>query len=177
VLAAAAALFAERGVEAVSMDEVARAAGVGKGTLFRRFGDKAGLAVALLDEGERRLQEALLSGPGPLGPGAPPRERLPAFLGAYLDHAEGHLELLRVSEGATAGARYRVGAYRFWHRHVTVLLEQARAAGTTSPPAEPGALAHALLAAVSAEVLVGVGADRWPEHRAAVLALAGAVTG
>jgi hypothetical protein len=59
---------------------------------------------------------------------------------------------------------------------VTVLLEEARA-GTTSPPADSGALAHALLAAVSAEVLVGVGADRWPAHRAAVLALAGAVTG
>jgi AcrR family transcriptional regulator len=80
----------------------ARAAGVGKGTLFRRFGDKAGLAVALLDEGERRLQAALLSGPGPLGPGAPPRERLLAFLDAYLDHAEGHVELLRMSEGAAA---------------------------------------------------------------------------
>lgn len=44
VLAAATKLFAEEGVEAVSMDAVAAEAGVGKGTLFRRFGDKAGLA-------------------------------------------------------------------------------------------------------------------------------------
>ena len=50
VLEAAAELFARHGVESVSMDAVAAAAGVGKGTLFRRFGDKAGLAVALLDE-------------------------------------------------------------------------------------------------------------------------------
>ena len=54
------------------MDQVAAAAGVGKGTLFRRFGDKSGLAAALLDARERVLQEAVLFGPPPLGPGAPP---------------------------------------------------------------------------------------------------------
>src|SRR4051794_21084817 len=75
VLDAAARLFAEQGVDAVSMDAIATEAGVGKGTLFRRFGDKAGLAVALLDERERVLQEAILRGPAPLGPGAAGPER------------------------------------------------------------------------------------------------------
>ena len=45
VLAAAERLFAERGPSRVSMDAVAAEAGVGKGTLFRRFGDRAGLAL------------------------------------------------------------------------------------------------------------------------------------
>ena len=58
--------------------------GVGKGTLFRRFGDRAGLARALLDESERRLQDGFLHGPPPLGPGAPPRARLKAFAGRVL---------------------------------------------------------------------------------------------
>src|SRR5213080_2904657 len=40
VLAAAEQLFSARGVAAVSMDDVAASAGVGKGTLYRRFGDK-----------------------------------------------------------------------------------------------------------------------------------------
>src|SRR5919197_244245 len=71
VLCAAERLFSSYGVENVSMDAIAAAAGVGKGTLFRRFGDKAGLAVALLDEQERTLQEAILFGPAPLGPGKP----------------------------------------------------------------------------------------------------------
>src|SRR5687768_9766061 len=93
VLAAAADLFRRHGVEAVSMDAVAAAAGVGKGTLFRRFGDKAGLAVALLDERERELQEAILSGPPPLGPGAPAAERLLAFVDAYLDYLLAHVAL------------------------------------------------------------------------------------
>src|SRR5215472_18232197 len=95
VLAAAARLFAEHGVAGVSMDQVAAAAGVGKGTVFRRFGDKAGLAVALLDAGERELQEAILHGPPPLGQGADPADRLIAFTGAYLGYLLAHLELVR----------------------------------------------------------------------------------
>ncbi|GAA1182873.1 AcrR family transcriptional regulator [Kitasatospora gansuensis] len=142
VLEAAARLFAEHGVEAVSMDQVAAAAGVGKGTLFRRFGDKSGLAVALLDARERVLQEAVLHGPPPLGPGAPAGERLAAFLDAYFDYLLEHLALVRMSETATPGARYRIGAYRFWHRHVAILL-------TTAP--DPDHTAHALLAALAAD--------------------------
>src|SRR3712207_4184359 len=76
ILAAAERLFAARGVAGVTMDDVAAAAGVGKGTLYRRFVDKGGLAVALLDQRERELQQAILTGPPPLGPGATPPERL-----------------------------------------------------------------------------------------------------
>jgi AcrR family transcriptional regulator len=149
VLDAAADLFRAHGVDAVSMDAVAAAAGVGKGTLFRRFGDKAGLAVALLDARERELQDAIISGPAPLGPGMPGNrpgagERLRAFVDAYLDYALAHLDLLRMSEIASPGARYRVGAYRFWHRHVALLLARR---------VDPEADAHTLLAALAAEHL------------------------
>ncbi|MFI7121101.1 TetR/AcrR family transcriptional regulator [Amycolatopsis sp. NPDC049868] len=147
ILDAAASLFAEHGVEAVSMDQVAAAAGVGKGTLFRRFGDKAGLAVALLDARERLLQEGILHGPPPLGPGAPPADRLVAFAGAYLDYVLEHLPLVRMSETAAPGARYRIGAYRFWHRHVAILLD-----GTP----DPEHAAHALLAPLAAEHLTAL---------------------
>ncbi|MGH3367930.1 MAG: TetR/AcrR family transcriptional regulator, partial [Nocardioidaceae bacterium] len=85
ILAAAERLFASRGVAGVTMDDVAAEAGVGKGTLYRRFGDKGGLAVALLDQRERELQQAMLSGAPPLGPGAPAKVRLAAFIRAYVD--------------------------------------------------------------------------------------------
>src|SRR5450759_614817 len=49
ILEAAEALVARRGAGCVTMDEVACAARVGKGTLFRRFGDRCGLMRALLD--------------------------------------------------------------------------------------------------------------------------------
>ena len=61
LLDAARTLIAERGTDAVSMDDIAAAAGVGKGTVFRRFGSRAGLMMVLLDEDERALQHASCS--------------------------------------------------------------------------------------------------------------------
>jgi AcrR family transcriptional regulator len=87
ILCAAARLIDEHGVDGISMDEVAAAAGVGKGTLYRRFGDRASLVRALIEEPEREFQDAVIRGEPPLGPGAPPLERLHAF-------GEGMLRLL-----------------------------------------------------------------------------------
>src|SRR4051812_10414298 len=63
VLAAAEKLFAERGADCVTMDAVAAEAGVGKGTLFRGFGDRAGVGRAPL-----RPHEAALPGTSNRGP-------------------------------------------------------------------------------------------------------------
>ena len=49
ILAAASELFADRGLD-VSLDDVAEAAGVGIGTVYRRFGDKDALIDALLEK-------------------------------------------------------------------------------------------------------------------------------
>ncbi|MEQ0563427.1 helix-turn-helix domain-containing protein [Amycolatopsis sp. NEAU-NG30] len=144
VLAAAEALFAERGVDAVTMDDIAGAAGVGKGTLYRRFGDKAGLAMALLDERERELQERILTGPPPLGPGAAPAERLGAFVEGYLDLLARQLDLVLLSETATTGARFRTGAHALWRQHCRHLF----AAGGV---ADAEIAADVLLAALAAE--------------------------
>lgn len=124
ILAAAQRLFDERGVDAVTMDDVVTAAGVGKGTLFRRFRDKGGLAAALLDQYETELQERLLSGPPPLGPGAPAPERLGAFVEAYLGYVDTRLDLVQMSQGSAPGARFRTGAHALWRRHLVVLLTE-----------------------------------------------------
>src|SRR5689334_14040191 len=87
LLEAAARLIAEHGAAGVTMEAVAAAANVGKGTVFRRFGDRTGLLMALLDHSERKFQASILSGPAPLGPGAPPVERLRAFGCAALRRA------------------------------------------------------------------------------------------
>jgi AcrR family transcriptional regulator len=144
VLAAADELFAARGVAAVSMDDVAAAAGVGKGTLYRRFGDKSGLASALLDERETQLQQNLLGGPPPLGPGATPIERLAAFVDAYLGFVILHLDLVAMSQTASPGARLRIGSHRLWIQHCRVLLAEAGAP-------DPDVRADVLLAALTAE--------------------------
>lgn len=146
VLEAADRLFAEQGVKNVSLDAIAAEAGVGKGTVFRRFGDRAGLAVALLDERERELQERILSGPPPLGPGAPAVDRLTAFVDAYLELLDRHVELFIDSENASDGARYRIGSYWLWHRHVVLLVEEAR------PELDAAYAAHAVLAPLAADL-------------------------
>lgn len=143
VLDAAERLFAERGATRVTMEDVAKAAGVGKGTLYRRYPDRSALALALLDQHEQRLQEQLLAGPPPLGPGAPPAERLTAFYAAMVDLLDTHLDLALAAE--TGAARYRTGAYAFWRAHLRVLL---RAADVPDPH---DSLAEMLLAPLAGE--------------------------
>ncbi len=146
VLAAAETLFAKHGVDGVTMDDIAAEAGVGKGTLYRRFGDKGGLAVALLDERERELQELMISGPAPLGPGASAPERLAAFVEAYVRLVDAQLDLVLMSETSSPGARLRTGAHAFWRQHCRHLLEQVDAT-------DAGLRADVLLAGLSAEMI------------------------
>jgi AcrR family transcriptional regulator len=117
-------LAAESGVAGVSIEAVAARAGVGKGTVFRRFGDRASLARAVLSEHESQLQEAMIRGEPPLGPGAPARERLIAFGRAYLEFLDSHAELLLAAEGSET-ARLASNVYAMYRTHVGVLLEQA----------------------------------------------------
>jgi AcrR family transcriptional regulator len=124
VLAAAEKLFKSCDPSTVTMDAVAAEAGVGKGTLFRRFGDRAGLARAVLGRHEIAFQESIIRGAPPLGPGAPPLERLIAFGGAYLEFLEAQGSLLREAEGSH-DAFLHSEVYAFYRMHVTLLLREA----------------------------------------------------
>jgi AcrR family transcriptional regulator len=141
ILAAAAGLVAERGIEHVSMDDVARAACVGTGTLYRRFGDRSGLALALLDEATREFQDALIAGPPPLGPGAPAPARLRAFGEGYFELLERHAPLLAVATPPHAPAGG--GPEAFIAMHLAVLLREA------APHLDPEYTAQALLATLA----------------------------
>ena len=131
----------------VTMSDVAREAGVAQGTVFPRFGDRAGLALALVDEAERDLQERILRGPPPLGPGAPPRERRSAFFAALAALTVEHRELLLEIDHAAPAARYRTGAYRAWLQHVVLLL------GELDVPGDRALHAHLLLAPLAADLV------------------------
>jgi len=147
ILAAAERLFAQHGTAHVSMDAIAAAAGVGKGTLFRRFGDRAGLARALLDERECEFQEAFIRGPAPLGPGAPPVERLIAYGRGRLELIDVYEGLVLASESGSPGTRCGAAVYGVHHTHIAALV---RAAGAS--PAEADQLADVVLASLSAEL-------------------------
>lgn len=147
ILAAAERLFERDGAENVSMDAVADAAGVGKGTLYRRFGDRCGLARAILDEREREFQELLIRGPAPLGPGAPARDRLVAFGEGVLDDLIRQGDLILAAQTGAIGARFRGAIYACYRAHVRVLVQELNA------EIDAEYFADVLLAALSAELV------------------------
>lgn len=144
LLEAAGELMARCGVDALTMDAVAAKAGVGKGTVFRRFGSREGLMASLLDHREAEWQAGVISGPPPLGPGAPPKERLLAFgasrMRLHLDQAA-----LIEAAGRTWGENYAV--LGFASLHLRLLLTELGVEGNLRY------LATALLAPLSVQVL------------------------
>jgi AcrR family transcriptional regulator len=144
LLQAAMRLVEGRGADDVTMERVAAEAGVGKGTVFRRFESREGLMGALLDHRETAWQAAVISGPPPLGPGAEPWERLLAFGRSRLEITLLHAELIRAA--GSAGSR-SFAAYSFAAMHVRYLLAELRVTGDLP------LLAVALLAPLEAPVL------------------------
>lgn len=139
LLEAASRFVDEHGVNCLTMDAVAKSAGVGKGTVFRRFGDRTGLLMALLDHSERAFQARFLSGPPPVGPGAPPLERLHAFGHATLREAASRLELYLAAQ-PEAERRFSNPPYRVRLTHVEILVRQVM------PDADGELAAQALMA-------------------------------
>ncbi|GAA2428316.1 helix-turn-helix domain-containing protein [Streptomyces glaucus] len=148
VLAAADRLFAECArPEDVTMADIAAAAGVGKGTLFRGFTDRTGLILALCEARLDPLRRAVADGPPPLGPGTPPVERVHALLDALLCFKLDHRHLSLALEGTGSDSPYRTDHYDWWHRTLRDVL--AEIPGLTGA----GFTAHALLAAVRADLV------------------------
>ena len=170
LLEAAERLVAAHGVAAVTMDDVAREAGVGKGTVFRRFDSREGLMAALLNHSETEWQAAVISGPPPLGPGADPWDRLLAFGRSRLETTLRHAELIRAAGRASTRS---TAAYSFIAMHVRYLLSQLGVTGDLQ------LLAIALLAPLEAPILDQVELDGIPVDRvyAGWVDLAGRIVG
>ncbi len=125
LLAAARDIIAGPGADKLTMDGLAERAGLGKGTVHRRFRTRAGIFQALLDYDERDFQQQVLSGPPPLGPGAAPLDRLIAYGRARIDFLIEHREIAR----AALDGRERVPAgpqTPMSRAHIRLLLGQLR---------------------------------------------------
>ena len=148
VLAAADVLFAQcESPENVTMADVAAAAGVGKATLFRAFGDRTGLIRAVYAARLEPLAEAVEAGPPPLGSDAAPRERIAAVLDALLRFKLDNRRLALALEEGGSGSPYQGADYAKWHSLLKMMLERIAGAG------ESDFAAHALLAAVRADLI------------------------
>lgn len=144
LLRAAQEIVASCGYDEVTMDAVAARAGVGKGTVFRRFGSRQGLMGALLDASESAWQASVMGGPPPLGPGAEPMERLLAFGRSRLEIVLAHTDLIR---NAGFAATRSFAAYSFAATHVRYLLGELGVRGDIA------LLAVALLAPLELPIL------------------------
>ena len=128
LLTTARQMLAEQGPARLTMDGLAERAGLGKGTVFRRFGTRAGIFQALLDDDERAFQQRVLSGPPPLGPGAAPLERLIAYGRARACFMVSRRDIARAALGgsqpAPAGPRTPMAQV-----HIRMLLAQLSLGG------------------------------------------------
>ena len=147
------ALVAELGADRVTMDGLAERAGLGKGTVFRRFGTRAGIFLALFDEEEAAFQQRVLDGPPPLGPGAPAVDRLIAYGHARMEFLVEHTILARASLDPGQPVPIGRSPSQF---HVQMLLREARPAIAAS-----GTLALQLTAALESPLLLYI---TTPDH-------------
>jgi AcrR family transcriptional regulator len=151
LLATARAMLAESGPDTLTMDALAERSGLGKGTVFRRFGTRAGIFQSLLDESERELQEQVLGGPPPLGPGAPPIERLIAYGRARVAWLVRNRDVARFTLDGRRPGQFQTPASQL---HISVLLRQMDLPGVNVP-----LLAVQLTAALDGPLLLYISAD------------------
>ncbi len=180
ILAATEELLATHRPQDISMEQVAVKAGVGKGTVFHRFGNRMGLMFALMVERAQALEEAVTTGPPPLGEGAPDRDRLLAFLDAIIEVVSRNKNLMaelaypvasqqQAREHAT-DERGKHPVYRFWHGHISALIAAQR------PDLDADMIAHLMLGSLHSEPILDQLATDGPARVAAALrALACAV--
>ncbi|WP_181958672.1 TetR/AcrR family transcriptional regulator [Nonomuraea diastatica] len=152
ILRAAEELLRRYPPEEVSVERVAAAAGVGKGTVFHRFGSRTGLMLELMTERARELEQAVTEGPPPLGPGAAPVERLVAFFAAVAELAARNGNLMAAHEHAVVTRKSHAEQprqanpiYVFWHRHASRLIAEGR------PDVDAEQIAHMLLGTLHME--------------------------
>ncbi len=129
ILAAADALFAERGYDGVSARDVAREAGVAKAAVFYYFEGKEGLYAAVL-EGYYRAHEAALQ--GAVEAGGSLSERVHRLVDDYLDFIGDNARYANMVQRQIAGGGGDLGVVR---SNLAVLMHGVEAAlGELTPP-------------------------------------------
>jgi AcrR family transcriptional regulator len=136
ILTVAAALFATRDFHDVRMEDIAAAAVVGKGTLYRYFKDKEKLYLALLDRAAtsllRRIDEGQAAAVGP-------RRRLEVLVADILAYTDANPYLLALLQHAEA--RQQTGSLENWQgvrrnniQRTLEIVEEGRRAGLWDIP-------------------------------------------
>ncbi len=131
LLAVAKQRLAEQGVAATSMQEIARVAGVGQGTIYRHFAHKGELCLALIQDDVAEFQQRLSTLIGDRAGGVSPLMGLEILIAERVGLMERHLPLFAAMDEAGTnlrrGDRFR-GPFDTWvHEQIVALLTEAAA--------------------------------------------------
>ena len=104
ILTVAEQVFAERGYQATTMEDIAERVGVTKPLIYEYFGSKEGLLAACINRARTQLREATESSWAAVGPGATLEEVFRAGVRAFFTFIDGHATafVLIQQEGAVA---------------------------------------------------------------------------
>lgn len=151
ILDTARTLFTELGVDAVSMHQIAQTAGVGQGTLYRRYAHKGELCMDMMRDSVgdfwNEIDSYLAESAGTLTA----RERLDTVLMRCVGFVEEKALLLSTMGDASCGQKrsteFENPFYTWLHRTISNLLQQAMDGGE-QPPLDVTFTADAILAAL-----------------------------
>lgn len=110
ILRAAAEVFAEKGVEHATVDDVAERAGMGKGTIYRRIGSKEDLLMLLCKTAAEQVAETMAAA---IKKRSDPILQLKEAVNALCDFYEEHLDLaILLISGLTLHAKFLEGGVK-----------------------------------------------------------------
>ena len=122
IISAARTVFARGGFDAGIMDEIAREAGVAKGTLYLYFRNKTEIYKAVLDHDMRELKESTIE---QLDAATGLKNKIRAFMLARLERARVNREFFRIMDSDSRSLTYTRSQYRDWLREPVLLLAAA----------------------------------------------------
>ena len=162
ILETARQLFAESGVENVTMHQIAKAAGIGQGTLYRRYINKGDLCFALLRASFAEMRDEVDQSLAKTVDSQSRLAQLDDLLRRLVNFIESQIPLIGVMEAADGAKRkspFRNPLYEWAHQTVSRLLQEAIAQAEILP-LDPIYTADALLAALNAEMYLFQRTDR-----------------
>ena len=99
-------VFAERGFEATSIEEIAERAGVSKPVVYQHFGGKQGVYAVVVDREVRRLTDSIVGAFDARDPRAVAEGAADAFLAYIEEHEDGFRVLLRDAPVGMTGSSF-----------------------------------------------------------------------
>jgi AcrR family transcriptional regulator len=162
ILQKAQTLFLEQGVDSVSMHQIAKSAGIGQGTLYRRYAHKGELISDLMQESSSRIGNEI-SIYMAASMDKPVRERMEQVFEFWLDFLEMKSQWLEAIQAPTCEGRRsiisRSPLYQSVHSAISELLSEIALKGKGLPQ-NPGFTADAIMASMAPDSYLFFRRDR-----------------